>query len=117
MFHALICGVVITAVIDIKDVEDDGTHTHLLRADYVPAKTCSGSTATVASNYNPIYISYTAPVALGQQGQRVNVLLSAECYGAHGVDEETSSRTNTWITFTSWVCSATDVRVLPALDQ
>lgn len=117
MLQALICGVVITAVIDIKDVEDDGAHTHLLRADYVPAKTCSGSTATVASNYNPIYISYTAPVALGRQGQRVDLLLSAECYGTYGVDEETSSRTNTWITFTSWVCNATDVRVLTSIDR
>jgi hypothetical protein len=112
MPHALICGVILSVIIDIKDVDHDSTHTHLLRADYVQAKACQGQSAVVQSNYNPIYISYSAPVSLGVEGQRVDVLMHADCYSASGVDEEATSDRNMWIAYRSWVCTATNIRVL-----
>lgn len=112
MPYTLICGLILNVIIDTKDVESDGTHTHLLRTDFVPAKHCPGQKGVVAANHNPVFISYTAPVGLGKEGDVLKIMLDAECSEGRGVDEEMSDKTNSWITYRSWICTATSLKVL-----
>jgi len=111
--YSLICGAVIFAAIEVKDIENDGTHNHLLRAEIVPAKPCPNQKIIVETNHNPIYISYSAPIALGKEGDYVTVKIDAECTAGFGVDEGMSDKLNQWITYRSWICTATKLETMP----
>ena len=112
MVYTLICGVMLNVIVDTKDVENDGTHTHLLRANYVPAKHCPNQKQVVAANHNDVFISYTSPVSLGEEGTKLTIVLDAEFSSGFGVDEKMSDLTNSWVTYRSWICTATKIRVV-----
>jgi hypothetical protein len=113
MLESLICGAIIFAAIEVKDIENDGTHTHLLRAEIVPGKPCPNQKIIVETHQNPIYISYNAPIALGKEGEYVSVKIDAECSVAFGVDEKMSDKLNQWISYRSWICTATKLETIP----
>lgn len=112
IIKSLICGVVINVVIDTKDVENDGLHTHLLRAKYVPASQCPGQKEVIQSHGNDIFISYNSMSPLGKEGDFLTIRMDAECSVGFGVDEGMSDKLNRWITYRSWICDAIQLEVL-----
>lgn len=111
-FNVLICAAVINVVIDTKDVEKDGIHTHLLRASYVAPNQCPGQKEIVQANNHDIFISYNSMNPLGKEGDVLKVMLDAECEAGFGVDEGMSDKMNLWISYRSWICNALELKVL-----
>lgn len=112
MVTAFICGLVLNVTIDTKDVENDGIHTHLLKASQVRKSDCPKGKLILVTLANPTFISYNSYKPLGKEGQQLVVKLSAECTKGYNVDEATSDRMGQWVSYVTWTCDATDLEVV-----
>lgn len=79
----------------VADVDYDGSYTYLFSTHIGGAKQES-------------FIAYTADQPLVTLTGAATV--TGTCESGFGIDEAASKRYNQWVTYTSWVCTATEVR-------
>ena len=96
MIKSLICGLVLTVLVEAKDQENDGTFNHLLVIQRPIHHTCDKNSEISGI----VKISYSAQQPLANEGEYVRIKVDANCFDGYGFDTNGDK-------YKIWLCDAT----------
>lgn len=108
----LICGVVMSLMVEAKDQEDDGLWNHLFLSKNTPQVYCGKDDQLLVSGEVRLSWSQVKDEIPFKEGEFFRARITADCDSGRAIDEDMSDRTNSWVSYRVWTCDVTQIEVL-----